>query len=424
MLVLDIYDDPTASILARRLAEAGVELQEKLASSTLLPHEDLQALPDRLFALVARGGDGSIVRKYAMHDAPHVLTSIAYFMECGRALKPELQEKVATTLVNACAWYNIEPPSQLVRSALTKEARQVVEAPSESWDPIEAALKGTDKPKQDAKALPAFQATKVADSRGTALGAQGAMRSDPRGKTPESKGLMPKVSQLELAAPERPKQAGAERYALPDAQKYPIDSSLQVKMASRYFEEHSQHFGLAERYAFARNVAQRAEELGVKVASSITALGGTGYGDFIRQELEARVRCFDGLPKQAAYNVLLEKVASVSPEEMREQLARVDAATGIDRGYDRPGTGFRDPYMAVYGTKVAAEAPYEWIHEGHYCSESDLRRLAKTTPELDRAFGPGFTTRFVKDPVAAFRALGTDQKVVLCRLVNEASRTP
>lgn len=412
MVVLDIYDDPTASIIARRLLETGIPLQEKLASSTLLEPADLAVIPDRLFALVGRTSEGELLRKYAMHDEAHVLSSIVYFMECGNALSAPVREKVAANLVNACAWYDVEPPAMLIHSALVKEAKgETVENPSSSWDPVAAAMKGS-----RAKGTPGFDVvvdTKVADLRGDA-GAQGALSNDPRRPPGERKGLAPKVASAEAAC----------HYALPDRQLYPLADAAQVKRASRYFEEHAHAFTAADRHAYAQNVAARASELGVKVASAVLENGGTEYGSYIREELWARTRAFDGCPEHATYSMLLEKQASLPPSVMLDMLQRVDTEAGVDRSYGRGGSGFRDPYAAVYGTKVAAVGPFEWIHEGHYTSEPELLALAKNVPTLDHVFGAGFTPRFAKDPVSAFKSLSTDQKVILCRLANEASRTP
>jgi hypothetical protein len=114
-IVLDIYDDPKGIVLRNKIA--GRELPEKLASSRLLSAEELEALPDRLFALVAEN-HGEVVRKYAMHDAAHVATSTIYFTECGHLLPGEVRAKVAANLINGGAWYGMEPSEALVKTAL------------------------------------------------------------------------------------------------------------------------------------------------------------------------------------------------------------------------------------------------------------------------------------------------------------------
>ena len=115
-IILDVYDDPQGLVLREKLA--GAALPEKLASSHLLDAADLARLPDRLFGLVGEN-NGTALRKYAMHDEAHLLTSIVYFMECGRRLLPEeASTKVAGNLTNACAWYGVDPPDGLVKEAI------------------------------------------------------------------------------------------------------------------------------------------------------------------------------------------------------------------------------------------------------------------------------------------------------------------
>ena len=423
MVVLDIYDDPTALILARRIAESGIPLQEKLASSTLLSDGDLAALPDRLFALVGRTSEGTLLRKYAMHDEPHVLTSIAYFLECGAKLPEAVYTKVAGNLLNSCAWYDIDPPEQLVRAALEKTAGEQVMNPGKNWDPAKAAgtLNGTKA--EDAKKSPAFVSTKVADLNGTSAVSMGSLRNDPRSPVPERKGIMAKAAMLELGNLTTKKVAtvrAAEHFALPAQGKYPIDDAAQVKQASKYYLENATEFSLSDRHTYAHNVAARASELGVKVASAIMERAGSGYGDYIQSELSARARALDGMPYQPAFTALLEKQASINPETMVTMLAELDKKAGLDRSYGRPATGFRDPYLAVYGTKVAEAKPFEWIHEGYYTNEGELTALRKRSLDFDKLIGMGFSARFSKDPVGAFKSLSTDQKVVVCRLANEA----
>ena len=108
--ILDIYDDPKATVLLEKLA--GRPLPEKLANSRVLSATELAALPDRLFAVVATNGE-DVVRKYAMHDEPHLVTSLLYFLERGDTLPEEVQKVAATRLLEACGWYDVKPPQAL-----------------------------------------------------------------------------------------------------------------------------------------------------------------------------------------------------------------------------------------------------------------------------------------------------------------------
>ncbi len=144
-VILDIYDDPRGLILKEKLA--GAALPEKLASSELLEHEDLQQLPDRLFGLVAVN-DGQVLRKYAMHDEPHLTTSIVYFLECGHLLPESTQVKVAGNLVNACAWYDVDPPDPLVKIAVMGAAMGALTAGMGALELMGAAKEGSERKRQ------------------------------------------------------------------------------------------------------------------------------------------------------------------------------------------------------------------------------------------------------------------------------------
>lgn len=117
--VLDIYDDPKGEVLVDLLD--GTPLPEKLASARLLSPDELASLPDRLFGLVADDGPTRL-RKYAMCDEAHLATSILYFLERGEVLSESVQTKVAANLVNACAWYDMDPPEPLVKRAMLGKA--------------------------------------------------------------------------------------------------------------------------------------------------------------------------------------------------------------------------------------------------------------------------------------------------------------
>jgi len=116
-IVLDLHDDPKGLVLRNKLASSGVDLPKKLASYRPLDEEQRDALPDRLFALVATSGDET-VRKFAMDSAENLSLSLIYFDETHRLLPYETQQKVACNLINGCSWYEVDPPEGLVKIAL------------------------------------------------------------------------------------------------------------------------------------------------------------------------------------------------------------------------------------------------------------------------------------------------------------------
>jgi hypothetical protein len=479
-LSLDIYTDPGATVL--RDALGGTQLPAKLASTSLLSPQDLAALPDRLFALVGTYG-GEQLRKFAMHDEAHLGTSILYFLANSEKLPEAAQQKVASNLVNACGWYDTDPPDRLIKIALlgtlnaglsvmavpaklreehaksqaSMDAFRAAQASGskvagtgrlvtsdggdpKAWEALEREFNGTG---SLARRNDEFQGeypnpfdAKVANTSGTELGSHGAMKADPRGATPASRmAVAAKTSSWQYAGEipvpgQKPTKLAARHYALPHQQLYPIDTAAQVKQASAYFEENFRDFDVAQKRAFAVTVTQRAADLGVKVAGRITSYSGSDYGSFIAPELEGRIRAFEGTTKTAAYQLLLDRRADIPAPVMVEMLKKADRETGVDAHYGRAVTGFREPLLAVYEKSAAdhgAEfgAQFSWTHKGHHVSEDVLNLYSVKSPELDPLLGVGFSLRFQREPVKAFKSLPDDQKVLLSRLANaEASRTP
>lgn len=471
--ILDLYDDPSASVLRGHLARTQGGLTEKLASFEPCDASALEALPDRLFALVGSSG-GERLRKYAMHDEAHLATSILYFLECGGQLPGPVRAKVAQNLITACGWYEAAPPvaltkvaflGALVNTGLTaatvpgklreekqktlendaafraaqmtgiKQAGRPVhvsdgegEAP---WHAIEKFLRGEETPERQYEAYghdyPNVFAdpqglVKEANTAGTEVHSFGGLDNDPRAKTPAKRmAIAPKVShwheagEFGFTVPE-PEQRVPLHYALPHHALYPIDTPEEVKRASAYFGEYARDFPLEERRIFAQNVAVRAHELGVKVASTLESLGANTYGPHIVPELKGRIAALEGTAKAAAYEVLLEHLDETPPIVMVDMLKQADEDSGMDNGYGRPVTGFRDPLSAVFG---APEKPiYSWAGKGAYVTEEQLRSFSKLVPELDKVIEKDWSVKFIDDPVAAFDKLPDSKKLVVARLAN------
>jgi hypothetical protein len=166
-IVLDIYDDPKGLVLRQKLAATGVEMPQKLASLQSFGPDGLDQLPDRLFALVAEN-HGEVLRKYAMHDEPHLATSIIYFLECGHLLPDEAQSKVASNLINACSWYDMDPPEPLVKRAVLGTAMNAAVAGLGVMDMGEKAREGSSRARKNMDDLREAQASgaKVAGRAG------------------------------------------------------------------------------------------------------------------------------------------------------------------------------------------------------------------------------------------------------------------
>lgn len=478
-IVLDISDDPRAILLRKKLANG---LPEKIASYHLPTHDDLGALPDRLFGLVASHGEET-VRKYAMHDEPSLILSLMYFEETKDLLDDTVAQKTAANLALGCEWYDMEPPAFLKEAILGKaltaatlalggldmkdkaqegaergranmeafrqaqasgakvsgaevlvsseqeRALQRGEGPSTGhiWDNLD---RFNDKRKMDEKLTRALAPTeqteplgvKKADLTGTDAMPQGTLRKPTHPSTSKNVDSPQKVSWQhcgELQEAKPRKKTAAHRYfALPHLERYPIDTASLVKEAAQYFEKYFHEFPLPERRLFAQSVYERAETLGVKVGGELIKHAGLSYGEHLEGELHTRIHAYEGTGHETVYELLLEKKAELEPSIMAAMLTEADQATGAYRSYGR-NPGFRDPMTAVYGIKEAAEEPYSWAEGGDYVNAFMLEALATRAPKLDQIFGKDFSASFQKDPVGIFKSLPTPQKVVLSRLAAD-----
>jgi hypothetical protein len=471
----DVYDDPHVQVLARISQTAPIH--EKVASMELLPPQALQALPDRLFAMVGTVG-GELVRKYAMHDEAHMRTSLLYFEQGGASNLPlPTAIKVANNLMVGCGWYGLEPSEDLQKLAgIGTTAMNTLTGVTGAMDMHSqlGEIPGKMRAAQDATRAAQLSGMKVGGvelqyseqevqgmynnsapptgntilDRALGIGTRKATerkmtrqvekRSDLVGTSamPRS-GSLPgvpldgnakgdprtnKVSHVgDISAAARIPVYGAPdavQYALWD--QFPLRDADQVKTAAAWLEDNVHDLDVHDRRAMAQNILIRGDELDVKVANAaIAQYSGDEYGDHIGNELFARYTAFDGNPAaQTAYSTLYEKRASFPPAVMVSLLHAADDAHGVDLVWNREVNGFRDPYRAVY-EKSAAEDQFSWASGTDYTSGMLLQRLAAEYPGLDSVFDEDLVKSFKKDPVGIFKSLPDPQKVVLARLASQ-----
>lgn len=457
--MLDLTDDPAAIVLRSHLGRSGLPV--KMASVS--PGEDFDHLPDRLFALVGTAS-GEPIRKYAMHDAPHLAASILYFLECGGQLPDAVRAKVAQNLIEACGWYETPPPLALTKVALLgsvvggllgvdkiQKAKQqnvledarlraaqlsgvktaVQHVSTSSQEEASAALdrfirgeeKSTEAQFAELCGDDVPNLFKEANLAGSEAGSFGGLSKDPRPQTPQKRfAVALKTSSWSpvgaFALLEPLEEAPAARmYALPHRGLYPIDTAEQVKRASTYFDEYSNQFDTDDRRIYAKSVAERAQELDVPISGAVQKIASNEYGPHIAAELQARIAMLEGTGKEASYEVLLENLGATPPIVMYDMLKHADAESGLDQGYGRPVTGVREPLSAVFG---APEKPiYSWVGRGHYVTEEQLRSYSKLVPDpLDKVMGDGWVAKFCDDPIKEFDKLPDAKKIVIARLAN------
>lgn len=464
-VILDLYDDPNGLVLRKAFSSG---LPAKYASSEVLSVEQLDALPDHLFGLVATN-HGHVVRKFAMHDEPHIVTSVAYFLERGNMLPADVRQKVANNLIEGCRWYDLSPPKSLLKLAVAGLVGKAMtalgaidtvgqtrgaladsaQAGAQRMNLLRmgqagAKLAGTGSvvPLSDSQAS-AMQRGEGADHIFSRLESKSDTKEADLNNTEIMSHQTPRPMHLKSPAklggwchcgdithervPVTEKKASYHRFALLHRREYPIDTAELVQKAASYFDEHLTEFPALERRLFAKSVTERADELGVKVAGAVLDYGGEGYGPHIEVQLHKRADAFEGTGRESAYWLLLEKHSSLDPAVMVELIKQVDAETGADRSYGRPSTGFLDPYASVYGhAKVAADESkadkFSWQSpSGDYVTGWMLEALAMRAVDFDNLFGKGFGVSFAKDPIGIFSSMPDPQKVVMSRLASDNS---
>ena len=204
--------------------------------------------------------------------------------------------------------------------------------------------------------------------------------------------------------PERPTvRKRAEHYALPSAERYPLDSYTQVEKAAEYFDSWRHQMPAGVRREYALHLVKRASALGIAVSDNARLDGATSRApaETFELGLDSR-REFLGLDE----NLLLDKLASASafvePDLVRQSLSLLDRQWGL---CDHYGDRVLDPYRTVY-------APEEQEKKASL-DRAVIRRLAQRPGELIEKFGSAFVTSFACDPDAAARRLTPDQRAAL-----------
>lgn len=403
-LVFDIYDDSDRQILSAIFEEAAPP--EKVASSSLLSPEELNSLPDHVFAVVADNGNGRPLRKYAMHDEPHLKLSVLYFCESGQLFPEETQKLAARNLVRGCRWYDVEPPEDLVKMAFVGVTK-IADLTGSNIMP-KGALKGS-VAQGTAKASAPSVKTAASPAVTTAIADR---FIDDTWEHAEDLSSFDTHTVV--------KKASYQRYCLPHKEKYPIDSYEHVQRADEYFHKHAHDFSLIDCRIYAQNLTNRADEIGVGVSEKVASYAGDGYGSFIEGELVKRASAYAGTGHEAGYRTLLDLQEKIPPAAMAVLIKEADDLTGASDVYGRAATGFMEPYRAVFGKEASAEE-YSWVSPEVSTTGSQLSKLAnESSGQLDEVFGSGFSDSFSRDPAGIFESMPDPQKALIAKMAAQA----
>jgi hypothetical protein len=408
-LVLDAYDDPEV------VRELPPSLGDLAKTAFSVSPADIEKLPDDVFALVV---PGSGLRKFACLDAGSVALSVAAFTKHGHKLGEEAQHVCAENLRGACSLYGLPDPVELFKQA------------GLGGMALSYAAKNPGRVAMTAITAPAV-ATGTRDKIHENLGqvrhheAMGKHASDTSSETregpvgPSGGRQWATVSSFE-SPPAQFEVKQAERFALPSAGKYPLDSYVQVKAAQAYYAEHHTRLAPDERREYCQNLVKRASELGLPCSDAVNTYGSSTYAsDMVVQA--ALQRRANSAPEAAEFlGKLAEARPRLEPEEFCEILATFDKTAGLDEHY---GPLVPDPYVSTFGpTKLAEDDLFAEEVGGTAVTAAALREAATNRRGVVKSvFGDPFCDKFFKDPVGTFRGLPLLQKKLLARIASDTA---
>lgn len=223
----------------------------------------------------------------------------------------------------------------------------------------------------------------------------------------------PVVEVSKLASVRAPAQA--QCYARPDLGMYPLDTPLQVKTASRYFDDFSTSMDPRGRRIFACNLSAQAERFGVGISKKAALLGGDEMVD-------------DG---ELHTSIAMRKVAAAAHAEAcklydalyANRTGDVDvmaiALHSIDKLASVQGKVV-DPFYTCLAKHAEEEGKDDLIMAlGASARMSQLKALAATAEEdLEKKFGEEFAEEFCKDPKGIFDSMPDDDKALILSMAS------
>lgn len=478
-LVLDVYDD-IGGLVLHRLYPSLDDIPGSVKTAHVVSADDREKLPDDAFALVLIN-NGEKMRKFACVDKGNTILAVQYFLENAHKLPEEAQKVAAANLQVACGWYDLVVPEPLEKVALglgtamtaltaipiargTHQAikdnlaanRDLSNAGATVVTPgmrnaylgKTAEVNGTTSaPLQGPGDLTAPKSTKAVIAKTATIGrlvsaSKGDKPVEPDvvhpptaeqpGKHPQAAHMRPTVDISNQVPPVMLKEKKAERYALPAEERYPLDSYLQVKTASEYFNTYAKHMAPSMRHEYAFNLVKRAEDLDIHISDLVRKYGADTFApeseikaafDARRIEVQhnaAALELLGDVEKVARFRMWKEASADTpktyTPEEVVNLLAEFDKVAGLDHHYDRT---IPDPYYSIYGFEKTADAAFSEVIGNESVTSADLKRLARIGAlSVKTTFGAEFQEEFLKDPVGIFKSMPLAQKQMLMRMAN------
>jgi len=214
--------------------------------------------------------------------------------------------------------------------------------------------------------------------------------------------------------------------------RYPIETSRQVKTACEYFAKNLSKFSPNDRVTAACNIEKRASELHVPISEawvvnySRVMKPNAGYSPDFKRSMEMRkqacathkiqVQIGDKKVEAAVLiDELVKKADEMHPIETLKAVEEFDKMANLAFHYD---TLIPDPYMTVYGSYRNAE--WDAVKIAGSKTNYDLIRASrspKTIEKIASVFGKGFAAGFTKDPLKAAEGLKEQEKAALGTII-------
>jgi|PlaIllAssembly_1097288.scaffolds.fasta_scaffold05893_2 hypothetical protein len=389
-VVFDVYDDNGAYLKKF----AGV-LPSYIGDAEFLDAEQRSRLPDNCFAAVIRNGDETL-RKFACTDRGNTAVSALYFAEMSSALPRGARTKIASNLVSACRYFELEPPTALLKMS----SRLLIDSDGHPLTVPKPGEKRGDLSGTSIMPITAGDTNKIKTA---------SLIPDPYvdvtgDGTPTAGERPPTIFALE----------GRDGY-----NSFPLDTWAQVKTAAEFFDEQYKNFHPRTRREICVKVASRAEALAVPLSDGIRKYAAANYANDGDMEVafETRRRLWRDVHDEqvSLLDELLEKRAELKPEVFAEVLARLDISAGADKYWDH---AIPDPWASTLGVEKVAE--WRWMSGNDIITEGELRKFVQESHRLlCMHFSKELAEGLSKNPVGIFESLPLSEKRVIARLAHQ-----
>lgn len=470
-IILDLYDNPGD---LKSIFPSLDVVPESVKMAHLLTADERDRLPDDAYAVVLLNGEDRL-RKYACIDQGNTELSLAYFAKHGHKLPVEAQKVAAENLAIACEWYGIEVPDFIQKEALLNAAMTALTAPAlikgtaqkmkgnvaavnagggsvvtpQQQQAMGAMMKGAEvsgtslAPSQPMGDLSQAGARKPSQSNTSAMksAAAGHLVSGHSGEVGEEletapgqageqyerapqmklKTLKPHVDVTNKEPPVLLVEKKASLYAYNGV--YPLDTHVQVKTASQYFDDNYKAMPFEMKREYATALVKRASLIGVSVSDYARSCGSEGYAPAAQMRVAIDNRRMYVDEKQASVLVnLFNQREELTPDQYCDALAEFDKLAEIDYRY---GAYLMDPVESTFGfDKRAQDESDSWIDGNDYITKKQIENYSITAAvTLRDDYGDDFVKEFKKDAWGVFNSMPLEQKRRLARAAGDNSAT-